>query len=202
MLQKAISVTGTGARDEGLAILRGVTGGLITGHGAQKLFGAFKGPGLQGTAGFMEHLGLQPGHIWGTAAALSEFGGGLLTTLGFLYPLGPIGTISSMTMATVKAHWGKPIWVSEGGAETPIINMAVAVSLILMGPGKYSLDEALGIKLPKWFVATAFAMAGAGVAYGILQRPSTPEPAKEEARTTLQSGEPAPQGSEAAGTLS
>jgi putative oxidoreductase len=191
MLQKQMPGAGIGMRDEGLTVLRGVTGGLMTGHGAQKLFGAFKGPGLTGTAGFMEHLGLQPGRVWGTAAALSEFGGGLLTTLGVLYPLGPIGTISSMTMATVKAHWGKPIWVSEGGAETPLINIAVAASLILMGPGKYSLDEALGIKLPKWLIAAAFVAAAAGVGYGIMQQPNTPEPAKEEARTTLQSGEPA-----------
>lgn len=174
-----------GLRDEGLAILRGVTGGLMAGHGAQKLFGAFSGPGLKGTAGFMEHLGLQPGRLWGTAAALSEFGGGALTTLGFLYPLGSIATISSMAMATAKAHWGKPIWVSEGGAETPLINIAVATALALTGPGKYSLDEALGIRLPKWLVASALVVAGAGVGYGILTRPE-PTPAASPAQVAAQ----------------
>src|SRR5947209_5509266 len=94
-------------RDVGLVVLRGATGGLVAGHGAQKLFGAFEGPGLQGTAGFMEMLGLRPGHVWGTAAALSEFGGGTLTALGLLHPLGPLGVISAMSMATTKAHWGK-----------------------------------------------------------------------------------------------
>lgn len=33
-------------RDLGLTVMRGVTGGLMAGHGAQKLFGAFEGPGL------------------------------------------------------------------------------------------------------------------------------------------------------------
>jgi len=178
-------------RDGGLAVLRGVTGGLLAGHGAQKLFGAFEGPGLQGTAGFMEALGLRPGRVWGTAAALSEFGGGTLTALGLLHPLGPIGTISAMTMATAKAHWGKPIWVTAGGAELPVINIGVAVAVMLTGPGAYSLDNALGIELPKGVVAAAMLGAGAMIGYGILQQPAPPEPAKEEARTTVQGGEAA-----------
>lgn len=157
-------------RDEGLALLRGVTGGLMAGHGAQKLFGAFSGPGLKGTAGFMEHLGLHPSQVWGAAAALSEFGGGTLTVAGLLYPLGPIATISSMVMATGKAHWGKPIWVSEGGAETPLINIAAAAALALSGPGKYSLDEALGIRTPKWLTIAAIVGATAAVGYGLMPR--------------------------------
>ena len=41
-------------KDLGLLILRATTGALLAGHGAQKLFGAFKGPGLEGTAGMLE----------------------------------------------------------------------------------------------------------------------------------------------------
>ncbi len=178
-------------RDLGLTVMRGVTGGLMAGHGAQKLFGAFEGPGLQGTAGFMEMLGLRPGRLWGTAAALSEFGGGTLTALGLLHPLGPIGTLSAMTMATAKAHWGKPIWVASGGAEVPVLYGAVAVGLMLTGPGEYSMDEALGITLPTSLTALALLGAGAMIGYGILQQPSPPAPAQEEARTTLEGGETA-----------
>src|SRR6267154_6541947 len=104
-------------RDIGLLILRLVMGGLLVGHGSQKLFGWFSGPGLKGTAGFLESLGLKPGTPWATVAAASEFGGGTLTALGLLHPLGPIGTMGGMIMATAKAHWGKPIWVTQGGAE-------------------------------------------------------------------------------------
>lgn len=136
-------------------------------------------------------LGLRPGRLWGTAAALSEFGGGTLTALGLLHPLGPIGTLSAMTMATAKAHWGKPIWVASGGAEVPVLYGAVAVGLMLTGPGEYSIDEALGITLPTSLTALALLGAGAMIGYGILQQPSPPAPAQEEARTTLEGGETA-----------
>src|ERR687895_1285903 len=131
-------------------LLRVVLGGLLTGHGAQKLFGSFSGPGMEGTTGFMEMLGLKPGRPWAVLAGLSEFGGGVLTLLGLLNPVGPIGIIGSMAMATRTAHRGKPIWVTEGGAELPVTNIAAATALILNGPGKYSLDRALGIRLPAW----------------------------------------------------
>lgn len=131
-------------------ILRLVLGGLLAGHGAQKLFGSFNGPGLQGTSGFMEMLGLKPGRPWAVLAGVSEFGGGVLTLLGLLNPLGPVGVIGAMTMATTKAHAGKPIWVTEGGAELPVTNIAAATALIVGGPGKWSLDRAFGLRLPRW----------------------------------------------------
>ncbi len=172
-------------KDVETLVLRGAVGGLMAGHGSQKLFGAFDGPGLKGTAGFMESLGLQPGHYWGTAAALSEFGGGTLTALGFLYPLGPIGVMSSMGMAWGKAHWGKPIWGTAGGAELPLTNIAVSLALVMAGPGKYSLDRAFGIKLPGWVGTVAALTAAGAVAYGLSQSPAqqTSSPAQQSGAT-------------------
>src|SRR5947199_8039757 len=89
-------------RDLGLLILRLTMGGLLAGHGSQKLFGWFSGPGLKGTAGWLESLGLKPGTPWATVAAPSELGGGTLTALGLLHPLGPIGTRGGLAMARPK----------------------------------------------------------------------------------------------------
>jgi putative oxidoreductase len=162
-------------------VLRVVQGTLLAGHGAQKLFGSFEGPGLEGTSGFMEMLGLKPGRPWAVLAGLCEFGGGVLTLLGLLNPLGPLGVIGSMAMATATVHRGKPIWVTEGGAELPVTNIAASTALILNGPGKYSLDRALGIRLSAWIAPLGLAVIILTVLYG----PGGDEPQEEEAREEL-----------------
>ena len=173
----------SGMGDLAALVLRAVQGSLLTGHGAQKLFGHFEGPGLEGTSGFMEMLDLSPGRPWAYLAGLSEFGGGLLTVLGFLNPLGPLGIIGSMAMATTKAHWGKPIWVTEGGAELPVTNIAAATALILNGPGRYSLDRALGIRLPAWFAPLGLVVVILTVIYTGVGGETPPE--EDEAREEL-----------------
>ena len=175
-------------KDFALLVLRLAFGGLMAGHGAQKLFGWFGGGGLKGTGGWLESMGLKPGERWAVLAGLSEFGGGLLTLLGALNPLGPLGTIGAMGMATAKAHWGKPIWVTSGGAELPVLNMAVALSLGVAGPGKISVDHALGIRLPRRLILVpGLALAAASVAYGVIssnqaqsQAEAQPQQAQEE----------------------
>jgi putative oxidoreductase len=172
----------------------------LAGHGAQKLFGVFGGPGLRGTAGVMEMLGLRPGHLWGTAAALSEFGGGTLLALGLLSPLGSIGAISAMTMATVKAHWGKPIWVNKGGAELAVTYGTIALAVGLTGPGAYSLDHALGVRVPKPLAAGAALTAAALVGLGIAGRPARAlEAQPEQAASTAAGGDGVRAASESTG---
>lgn len=111
-------------------------------------------------------MNLKPGKNWATTAGISEFGGGLLTALGFLNPLGMLDILGPMGMATVKAHWNKPIWVTSGGAELPVTNMAVALALMLTGPGSLSLDRVLGTRLPRWIGPAGLAGVAATVAYG------------------------------------
>jgi putative oxidoreductase len=164
-------------------ILRALLGGLLAGHGAQKLFGWFNGPGLEGTSGFMEMLGLRPGRPWALLAGLSEFGGGVLMLLGLLNPLGPLGVIGSMAMATATAHRDKPIWVTEGGAELPVTNIAASTALILNGPGRYSLDRALGIRLPAWIAPLGLALVVLTVLYAPGGDETTPQ--EDEAREDL-----------------
>lgn len=142
-----------------LLILRATIGSLLAGHGAQKLFGSFGGPGMEGMEQMMESLDLQPARSWAAIGGASEFGGGLLTLLGFLNPLGPLGIVGAMAMATEKVHGYSPIWAQEGGPELPLTNFAVATSLMLTGPGKYSLDEALGLRLPRWLGPLGFLTA-------------------------------------------
>ena len=51
----------SGARqDAGLLVLRLAGFGLLTFHGAQKLFGVFGGPGLSGTTQAFQQMGYEP----------------------------------------------------------------------------------------------------------------------------------------------
>lgn len=173
-------------------LLRATYGTLIAGHGAQKLFGAFEGPGIKGTSGYMESLELRPGDRWAYLAGLSEFGGGALTALGLLSPIGPLATIGSMGTAIAKVHWGKPIWAASGGAELPLTNIAIATALAVAGPGNLSLDKALKTSLPRWTVIPGLAIVGTALylslkdSFPALQSPF--QPSKEEAGAELEAG--------------
>ncbi len=157
--------------DLALLVLRVVTGGLLVGHGAQKLFGSFGGRGLDGTAARLESMGLRPGPVWATGAGLAELVGGLLTVFGLGGSLGSILTGTSMKMSTFKEHSGKPIWASAGGAELPVINAAVGTALMLAGPGRYSLDRLFRIKVPWWLTALVSLGAGITLVVGLLMEP-------------------------------
>jgi len=146
-----------------LLALRAVVGGLLAGHGAQKLFGWFGGNGLEGTAGWFESLRLEPSRRWAVLGGGSEFAGGLLTVLGLLNPLGPIAATAAMLTAWLKVHLGKPIWNTAGGAELPLLNLTVLSVIALRGPGRLSLDQLFRIRLSRGFGLLALISALAGV---------------------------------------
>lgn len=133
--------------DLALLILRLVSGLLLAGHGAQKLFGWFGGHGLAGTAGWLESLGFRPGRPWALLAGGCEFFGGLFLALGLFSPLGSLLIAAAMLTAIVKAHWPK-LWASQGGFELPLTNLAVAAAVGIAGPGAYALDALWGTTLP------------------------------------------------------
>ena len=133
----------------GLLILRSVVGLLFAGHGAQKLFGWFGGQGMTGHTGIMERLGMSPAPIWAWINALAEFLGGLGLLFGLLTPLAAVGLLGSMIVAIAKVHWPKGVWNTNGGFEFPLTMATVAFVVGLAGPGLYSLDQVIGLKLPE-----------------------------------------------------
>jgi putative oxidoreductase len=162
-------------------LTRAIVGGLIAGHGAQKLFGAFGGRGQEGTAAYLDTLEIRPPKRWALIAGVSEFAGGGLTALGLLNPLGPLLAVGSMATATLTQHKGKPIWGTKGGAELPVTNMAALAALVLAGPGRLSLDAMFGTRVPWWFSFLAMTGVAVGVAAATAPEPmiALPEPKTE-----------------------
>ena len=133
----------------GLLILRLVVGFTMAGHGAQKLFGWWGGPGMTGWTEIVTRLRIRPAATWAWIAALSEFGGGLLLALGLLSPLGSLAVAGAMLVAIATVHWPNGFWNVKRGYEFNLTLLASVTALALAGPGTYSVDQALGIHLPE-----------------------------------------------------
>ena len=133
--------------DLGLLVLRLVIGLLFAGHGAQKLFGAFGGGGLDGTAGMFDNIGLRPGWLHARAAGAAELGGGVLLALGLFTPFAAAALIAVMTAAVVTVHAKNGIWNTNQGYEFNLVLGTVAFALAGVGSGSWSLDNALNFDL-------------------------------------------------------
>jgi putative oxidoreductase len=145
--------------------LRLVVGLTFVAHGAQKLFGSFGGPGITGTAGFLEQLGLRPAKLKAWLSGGAEFFGGLLIALGLLTPFAAAALIASMTAATLTVHARNGFFNTAGGFEYNLVLAASVFALAGVGAGTWSLDHALGIDA----MGTGWALAalGAGILGGI-----------------------------------
>jgi putative oxidoreductase len=150
----------------GLLVLRLVVGLTVGAHGAQKLFGVWGGPGMNGWTQVVQRLRMRPARPLAWIAALSEFGGGLLLALGLLSPLGNLAIIGAMLVAIATVHLSKGFWVTKGGFEFNLTLIGAAAALAITGPGAYSLDNALRIHLPEpltLLVGTILLIAGVTV---------------------------------------
>jgi len=129
--------------DLGLLALRLVLGLVFLGHGAQKAFGAFGGPGLAGASGFMASLGLQPARFWAAVAAFGELLAGALVLVGLFMPVGAALIVATMAVAIAKVHGPKGFFSQNGGYEYNLVLLVAALALAATGPGAYSLDHLL-----------------------------------------------------------
>jgi putative oxidoreductase len=127
----------------GLLLLRVVAGGTLFAHGAQKLFGWFGGSGVRGTAGFFENIGFRPPLLLALLAGLGEAAGALFA-LGFLTPVAALGMTIVMLNAIAVVHWSKGFFNGNGGIEFPLLIATVAVAVAATGPGRFSIDRAIG----------------------------------------------------------
>ena len=160
---------------------RAVVGGLFVGHGTQKLFGWFDGPGFEGTKGMMESLELRPAERNAYAAGITETAGGALLIAGLATPLACAGLIGTMVTAIRKVH-SPELWNAQGGYEYNAVLIATLMLLAEEGPGDISADAALGWTKPgvKWSMGALALGAAASIATVEAGRRAQPEPDVED----------------------
>jgi putative oxidoreductase len=120
-----------------LLILRLVMGAAFMMHGWGK---------MQNPMGWMPEQA--PVHIPGIfqfLAAFSEFGGGLALILGLCTTLGAFGIFCTMAVAVFMHSmiFKDPFVNPTGGSsfELPAVYLVVSFVILMVGPGKFSLDK-------------------------------------------------------------
>ena len=132
----ARTVTGK-YREFGLLVLRAGVGGMFVYHGLPKILG---GPALWeklGTAMAHVGIGFMP-VLWGFMAAVAETVGGACLVLGVFFRVACVILLVTMSVAAAM-HIGK----GEGlkAASHAMEAGIVFFSLLLTGPGKYSIGK-------------------------------------------------------------
>ncbi len=131
----------------GALALRIPVGIIFIAHGAQKLFGAFGGYGLEGTGQWMESIGLAPGFLMALLAGSTEFFGGLLLLLGVLTRPAAIALAGTMVVAILSVHFENGLFMSNNGYEFALALLAASISLAFSGSGKVAIDNLISKKL-------------------------------------------------------
>lgn len=120
---------------------------IFIAHGAQKLFGAFGGYGLEGTGQWMESIGLAPGFIMALLAGSAEFFGGLFLLLGLLTRPAAMALAGTMVVAIFSVHFANGLFMANNGYEFGLALLAASVSLGFSGAGKVAIDNLISDKL-------------------------------------------------------
>lgn len=123
-----------------LLVVRVCGGITLALHGYQKFF---MGGRIQGTAGWFESLGMKPGKLHAYLAAGTEISCGLGFAIGFLTPLTAAGFVGVMLVAAWTHK--DAFFVFKDGWEYNLILAVLPVLVATTGPGRWSVDNALGI---------------------------------------------------------
>lgn len=128
------------AVDFGLLLLRVVLGLTMAAHGYNKFFG---GGRIKGTAGWFESIGMKPGTFHARVAATTEMAAGIGLAAGLFTPVTAAGFVALMLVAAWTVHRRNGFFIVKEGWEYNLVLAAAAVAIAAIGPGKYSLDQAL-----------------------------------------------------------
>jgi len=152
-----MSVKGSLASDVALLALRLAGLGLALAHGWGKVAMLASGAGGRFVEG-VAALGFPAPALFAWAAALAEFAGGLLVALGLGTRVAAGFAAATMLVAAFGRHHAHGHLLSRlgvvpasaetlkawGNPELALVYLAVFLALVLLGPGRFSADRALG----------------------------------------------------------
>lgn len=126
-----------------LLLFRVAVGGVMLAHGINHVFG---GGRIPGTARWFESLGMRPGVVHAWLASVTEIGAGALLVVGLLTPLTAAGVVGVMVVAWIINHLGNGFFIFRPGEGWEYVMVLTVAGLALgaLGPGEWSLDEAIG----------------------------------------------------------
>jgi putative oxidoreductase len=135
-LLKTLTTTTAGLDTLPIRIGAGLT---FAAHGSQKLFGWFGGYGLEGTAGWMESIGLAPGILMAGLAGGAEFFAGLLLVVGLLVRPAALVLAVTMLVAIVTVHLENGFFMATNGYEYALVLLVISATLVIRGAGSASI---------------------------------------------------------------
>jgi putative oxidoreductase len=101
-------------------------------HGYPKLFG-----GREGISQWFDSIGIKPALFWTILVGIVEVGGGIFLLLGFMTQLVALLLAIDMMVAIWKVKFKMGF---SNGWEFDFILLVVALSLLVIGPGAFSID--------------------------------------------------------------
>lgn len=129
--------------DVALLIVRLVVGVIFMAHGAQKLFGAFGGPGLAAMVGMLGPVGY--------LVSIGEFFGGLGLVAGFLSRFSAAALILIMMGAIAMVHGANGFFLAPKlGYEFNLALIGMLAAILVAGPGRYALAGPAGLGDRRW----------------------------------------------------
>lgn len=151
--------------DLALFLLRAWVGIVMLAHGVKHLRGREK------TTGWLESIGFRQAPLQWFAMSATEIGVGALLIMGLLTSLAAAGTASIMVVAYLTVHRKVGFWVTarpDEGWEYVATLLVATLAIGLLGPGDWSIDEAIGIAtdLDGW---AGLAIVAGGMVAGVGQ---------------------------------
>ena len=130
--------------DLALLLLRLGVGIVMLAHGIRHIFGGGK---IGGTARWFGSMGMRAPMLQAWLASVTEIGAGVLLVLGLLTPLGGAGVVGTMAVAWIANHFKNGFYIFNKGEGYEYVMTLLLCGVVLgtVGPGSWSLDDALEI---------------------------------------------------------